>query len=690
MINATNQDLQGNLGQNDTAPRVVEMIGRETKLPDLTGFANFEGEWTIELRLDRATDRGVNVAGSCTPEAMGLSAYTSECIDGLFQFDPPTAFAGRDYTGVWLDDSTFIITTTLDLTEAMGGQGFGNLGLSELRAGVTGTVMNGARTANLSLPCDFENGEVMSCAECMASECNAKLSLVAPPQPPRLAHFVVEDADNADGVLSVGDQYLLTFDVPTDMGQCIGAVPNTCGGGMAYVKRLFTFSAELASDYSGEWITNQTFAITVTEVNQADVDAGIVRAPEIGNTVAGMRPTNDEIDEYVKQVRVEDLCFPLLDPSVVCPNGWAHWFGVSFADWQDRENQPRYLSDKIEIRTADGLSRETATPKYCRGPEPIDGEPVYTQEEGIVGVPQLTRYLEPVGGEDVIDCSHLPIALPVLRGNYGSLRPPAIIDARADDPDDLDEEFSVGDTVTLTLDMRTDATRPPARGGRPRLRRLALRLLARRRRRLLGRVVRLVVVRRHRPRRRRRGDAAAHRPVQAADGDGDERERRRVRRHDAVLALGVRAGVRLLAAAAAAGGGAAQRDRRDAGQRPGGRRGRHLRGGRQSAAGVRLLQWLSGAAVALGARRPPPRRRGRDERADRRRGAEGDRGVGARARRRRARRLVRLARGAAAARRARLRRRPLRPGVVGARRDHDLVRRRHQPRRRARGAPRVA
>ena len=142
VINATNQDLQGNLGQNDTAPRVVEMIGRETKLPDLTGFANFEGEWTIEVRLDRATDRGVNVAGSCTPEAMGLSAYTSECIDGLFQFDPPTAFAGRDYTGVWLDDSTFIITTTLDLTEAMGGQG-GNLGLSELRAGVTGTVMNG-------------------------------------------------------------------------------------------------------------------------------------------------------------------------------------------------------------------------------------------------------------------------------------------------------------------------------------------------------------------------------------------------------------------------------------------------------------------------------------------------------------------------------------------------------------------
>ena len=58
VINATNQDLQGNLGQNDTAPRVVEMIGRETKLPDLTGFANFEGEWTIELRLDRATDRG--------------------------------------------------------------------------------------------------------------------------------------------------------------------------------------------------------------------------------------------------------------------------------------------------------------------------------------------------------------------------------------------------------------------------------------------------------------------------------------------------------------------------------------------------------------------------------------------------------------------------------------------------------
>ena len=135
---------------------------------------------------------------------------------------------------------------------------------------------------------------------------------------------------------------------------------------------------------------------------------------------------------------------PAARPVGRLPQRLGHWFGVSFADWQDRENQPRYLSDKIEIRTADGLSRETATPKYCRGPEPIDGEPVYTQEEGIVGVPSSPG-TSSVGGEDVIDCSHLPIALPVLRGNYGSLRPPAIIDARADDPDDLDEEFSVGD-----------------------------------------------------------------------------------------------------------------------------------------------------------------------------------------------------------------------------------------------------
>ena len=45
----------------------------------------------------------------------------------------------------------------------------------------------------------------------------------------------------------------------------------------------------------------------------------------------------------------------------------------------------------------------------------------------------------------------------VLTGNFGSLAPPRLASFVADDPDDLDDVYSAGDTLTLGLDMRTDA-----------------------------------------------------------------------------------------------------------------------------------------------------------------------------------------------------------------------------------------
>ena len=67
-------------------------------------------------------------------------------------------------------------------------------------------------------------------------------------------------------MLSVGDEYHLTFDVPTDAHGC----NPTCRGGPEYVTRLFTFSSQLASDYVGYWRPdNQTFTITVTVEGRA-------------------------------------------------------------------------------------------------------------------------------------------------------------------------------------------------------------------------------------------------------------------------------------------------------------------------------------------------------------------------------------------------------------------------------------
>ena len=49
------------------------------------------------------------------------------------------------------------------------------------------------------------------------------------------------------------------------------------------------------------------------------------------------------------------------------------------------------------------------------------------------------------------------VEVPVLTGNFGTLAPPRLLTFVADDPDDLDDIYSAGDTLTLGFDMRTDA-----------------------------------------------------------------------------------------------------------------------------------------------------------------------------------------------------------------------------------------
>ena len=88
-------------------------------------------------------------------------------------------------------------------------------------------------------------------------------------------------------------------------------------------------------------------------------------------------------------------------------------------------------TDRLDVRTADGLSATAGAAcfalslEYCDDPE--------------------------TGARPV----------PVLEGSFGSLAPPTIVSFVADDPDDFDDVYGPGDTLTLTLDMSTDARTPP-------------------------------------------------------------------------------------------------------------------------------------------------------------------------------------------------------------------------------------
>ena len=195
----------------------------------------------------------------------------------LFSFTPSDALtfpAEADVHGLWQDDSTFVITTTLDVSTA--GLKFGETQVEKLEIGTTAELYTSGLLVNGTQQCDVQPPQVSECVP---------MARTRPPDVPRLVGFTVEDRDNLDAVLSVGDEFHLEFDRETDQHLC----DPTCRGGPEYVLRLFAFSAPLASDYIGYWVDNRTFTIEVTRV---DPD---FEAPHIARTIGLFESTSRHI-----------------------------------------------------------------------------------------------------------------------------------------------------------------------------------------------------------------------------------------------------------------------------------------------------------------------------------------------------------------------------------------------------------
>ena len=108
-----------------------------------------------------------------------------------------------------------------------------------LQFGTTDSLFTSGLTANGTQRCELSGVEP-------PSKCPS-LTTLLPPEPPRLETFEVSDPDNGDAALSVGDVFLLRFDRDVDRAECVPS----CAGGRDFVHRLFSFSAQLATDYSG-------------------------------------------------------------------------------------------------------------------------------------------------------------------------------------------------------------------------------------------------------------------------------------------------------------------------------------------------------------------------------------------------------------------------------------------------------
>ena len=266
--------LSGSFGDNATFPRTVSIVARESVRRE---------QWEIIVQLDRATDRGATnlpypsaaesaaAAALEAPPAPPLSCdpdgeLSWPCLERIFSVLPADAFSDAGVvartSGAWRDASTLVLTTALDVTGStfvlLEGETvpYGSDQEPTLQLGTTVGLFTSGLTANGTQRCElFGSPE--------ESECPS-LTTLPSPEPPRLISFEASDPDNGDASLSAGDVFLLRFDRDVDRAGCAPS----CAGGREFVHRLFSFSAPLASDYSGAWDTadNRTFVVMVTEV----------------------------------------------------------------------------------------------------------------------------------------------------------------------------------------------------------------------------------------------------------------------------------------------------------------------------------------------------------------------------------------------------------------------------------------
>lgn len=96
--------------------------------------------------------------------------------------------------------------------------------------------------------------------------------------PPQIISLVADDPDDLDDIYSQGDTITITFDYNTNMP-----------GGAGYqtksdVNNLFTFTESIGSTYRGQWITADTFVITINSVTNAAVEIGTTTVTPDGTT----------------------------------------------------------------------------------------------------------------------------------------------------------------------------------------------------------------------------------------------------------------------------------------------------------------------------------------------------------------------------------------------------------------------
>ena len=194
---------------------------------------------TLSVRFDVPTDLGGREGGKAF-------------VDTTLSFSQSL---GEDYSGVWLDPSTFLITI-LDPSGASGGPRIN--ATAGAVVSVNGTLRNAPGTSEPS-----RAAYVMSVGDYGRSS-----------DAPRLLRFFARDRDNANTSYDVGDELIVQFDMSVNHGACLEPAMTTdnlptcmrrASGNEGYVDSLFSMSAPIGANYTGGWADGSTFVVTVTK-----------------------------------------------------------------------------------------------------------------------------------------------------------------------------------------------------------------------------------------------------------------------------------------------------------------------------------------------------------------------------------------------------------------------------------------
>jgi hypothetical protein len=214
--------LSGNYGRN-TPPALVSFVADDPHdLDSVYGAGDI-----LTLSLNMATDRG----GADAAGKVG----TMEDVDRLFAFSTRLA---ANYTGEWLDDSTFQIEVLEPLSA---GLDVPTVGITEASLSNTSNIRNRASSTLPSIGVPVElTGDFGASA-------------------PRLDAFTARAAAGSTMYGAGASTFAVRFDKYTDRGGT--------HGGKRYVDSLFAFSHQIGSSYSGTWIDASIFEVTIVSTD---------------------------------------------------------------------------------------------------------------------------------------------------------------------------------------------------------------------------------------------------------------------------------------------------------------------------------------------------------------------------------------------------------------------------------------